>query len=167
MKAGIFHHQYVYLHPFVDGNGRTCRLLTALLLIQSGYLINKYFVLDDYYDTHRGVYSDKLSSADSGDLTAWLEYFTEGIKYSLQSAIDRAENSLSQVSVSMRLTPRESQILNKFLNIGEFTASDVVKFLGISRQQANNFLRGLIEKGRIEKHGTTKGVFYKITAQKW
>jgi Fic family protein len=163
IKAGIFHHQYVYLHPFVDGNGRTCRLLTALFLIQNGYQINKYFILDDFYDTDRKLYSDKLSTADEGDLTQWLEYFTDGLKYSLQSAIDRAETSLSQVSVSMRLTPRENQVLVNFTSIGEFTASDVIKFLNVSRQQVNLIVKGLIEKSRIEKKGgKTKGVFYKI-----
>ncbi|MDR1434548.1 MAG: Fic family protein [Endomicrobium sp.] len=163
LKAGIFHHQYVYLHPFVDGNGRTCRLLTALFLIQNGYQINKYFVLDDFYDTDRRLYSDKLSTADKGDLTQWLEYFTDGLKYSLASAIERAENSLSQISVSMRLTPRENQVLEKFTAIGEFTARDVVKFLKVSRQHVNTLLKGLIEKGRIKKQGgNTKGVFCKI-----
>lgn len=163
LKAGIFHHQYVYLHPFIDGNGRTCRLLTALYLIQNGYLINKYFVLDDFYDTDRQLYSDKLSTADKGNLTQWLEYFTDGLKYSLQSAMSKAENLLSQMSVSMRLTSRENQVLEQFINVREFTVSDVVKFLNVSRQQVNNIIRGLIEKGRVEKKGgSTKGVFYKI-----
>jgi Fic family protein len=137
--------------------------MTALLLIQNGYAINKYFVLDDFYDTDRREYSDKLSSADSGDLTQWLEYFTDGLKYSLQSAIERTENSLSAVSVSMRLTPRESQVLDKFASLGEFTSGDVIKFMKVSRQQVNTILKGLIEKGRIEKRGgNTKGAFYKI-----
>ena len=43
LKAGIWHHQFVYIHPFVDGNGRTCRLLTALIFLRENYLINKYF----------------------------------------------------------------------------------------------------------------------------
>ncbi len=47
---------------------------------------NKYFVLDDYYDIDRIQYSDKLHSADTGNQTQWLEYFTDGVKYSLQSA---------------------------------------------------------------------------------
>jgi Fic family protein len=163
IKAGIFHHRYVYLHPFVDGNGRTCRLLTALFLIQSGYQINKYFVLDDFYDTDRKLYSDKLSMADKGNLTQWLEYFTDGLKYSLESAIAKAENSLSQISVLMRLTPREKQVLEKFTSMGEFTSADVVKFLKVSRQQVNLIIKGLMEKGRIEKKGgTTKGAFYKV-----
>jgi DNA-binding IclR family transcriptional regulator len=59
----------------------------------------------------------------------------------------------------MRPTSREAQILEKFVNIREFRVNDITKFLGVSRQQANNFLRELIEKGRIEKHGTTKRVF--------
>src|SRR5690606_30931045 len=34
LKVGIFHHQFVYIHPFEDGNGRVCRLLTALLFLK-------------------------------------------------------------------------------------------------------------------------------------
>ena len=78
IKTGIFHHHFVYIHPFVDGNGRVCRLLTALVFLKSNYFINKYFVLDDYYDIDRMMYSDKLHTADSGDKTEWLEYFSEG-----------------------------------------------------------------------------------------
>ena len=73
LKAGIYHHEFVYIHPFVDGNGRTCRLTTTLLLNKLGYQINKYFILDDYYDIDRIQYSDSLHSADSGDKTEWLE----------------------------------------------------------------------------------------------
>jgi Fic family protein len=146
LKAGIFHHQYVYLHSFIDGNGKTCRLLTALFLIQNGYLINKYFVLDDFYDTDTQLYSDKLSTADKGNLTQWLEYFTDGLKYSLQSAMSKVENLLSQMSVPMRLTPRQNQVLEQFINVREFTVRDVVKFLNVSRQQVNNIIKGLIEK---------------------
>ena len=102
LKAGLFHHQFVYIHPFVDGNGRTCRLTTALIFLKHNYLINKYFVLDDYYDIDRDNYSDSLHSADLGDKTRWLEYFTDGVKFSLQSALGRIETGLTQLTFDMR-----------------------------------------------------------------
>ena len=99
IRAGIFHHHFVYLHPFVDGNGRTDRLLTALIFLQNNYQINKYFILDDYYDIDRILYSDKLHSADSGDKTEWLKYFSDGVLYSLQGALVRIEQALFKLRV--------------------------------------------------------------------
>src|SRR5258708_7137 len=78
VKAGITHHQFAYIHPFFDGNGRLARLLTAYYLLLKEYEVTKYFILDDYYDVDRSLYSDMLHTADSGNDTTWLEYFLEG-----------------------------------------------------------------------------------------
>lgn len=159
-KAGIFHHQFVYIHPFEDGNGRVCRLLTALIFLKHNYLINKYFVLDDYYDIDRDNYSDQLHTADQGDKTIWLEYFTDGVKFSLQSALSRIESGLSQMSFDIRPTPRESDALKLIQQYRQMNSADVVKELKISRQQAFNLLKALTEKGFVEKKGTTKNSYY-------
>jgi Fic family protein len=160
LKAGIYHHEFVYIHPFVDGNGRVCRLSTTLLLDRLGYKINKYFVLDDYYDIDRIQYSDSLHSADSGDKTKWLEYFTDGVKYSLQSALAKIEEGLKNISFDMRPTNREKDVLDLIKKYKEITSSDISKELDISRQQAFNLLDGLVSKGYLEKKGSTKNSFY-------
>lgn len=159
-KAGIFHHQFVYIHPFEDGNGRACRLLTALIFLKHNYLINKYFVLDDYYDIDRDNYSDQLHTADKGDKTVWLEYFTDGVKFSLLSALSRIESGLSQMSFDTRPSPRESDALKLIQQYRQMNSADIVRELKISRQQAFNLLKALTEKGFVEKRGTTKNSYY-------
>ena len=160
LKAGIYHHEFVYIHPFVDGNGRVCRLTTTLLLDKLGYRINKYFILDDYYDIDRIMYSDSLHSADSGDKTEWLEYFTDGVKYSLQSSLAKIEEGLKSISFDMRPSSREKDVLELIKKYKEITSSDVSKDLKISRQQAFNLLDSLVSKGYLEKQGSTKNSFY-------
>lgn len=162
LKIGIFHHQYVYIHPFVDGNGRTCRLLTALIFLKYHYQINKYFVLDDYYDLDRFEYSDKLSSADKGDKSQWLTYFTDGVKYSLQSALSRIETAMQSEKVADRPTPKEQEVLTYLGSHAEGTSQDLVSEFNISRQQAHKLLAGLVDKGYVQKKGDTKGSFYKL-----
>ncbi|NCN59212.1 hypothetical protein COX03_03415 [Candidatus Woesebacteria bacterium CG22_combo_CG10-13_8_21_14_all_39_10] len=160
IKTGIFHHQFVYLHPFEDGNGRICRIFTALILLSSGYLINKYFVLDDWYDIDRILYSDKLHTADSGDKTEWLEYFTDGIKYSLQSALSRYSTSFESMNFENRPTTKEKEVLKIFGIQREVTASELAIKLGVSRQQAHSLLASLINKGFVSKKGLTKSSYY-------
>jgi len=162
LQAGIFHHEFVYIHPFEDGNGRVCRLLTALIFLKHNYLINKYFVLDDYYNIDRELYSDSLHSADSGNKTKWLEYFTDGVKYSLQSSLGRIETGLSRLTFELRPTPREQEVFQIMQKYRQISSSDLVKELKITRQQAFNLLKSLTEKGYIEKKGTTKSSYYEL-----
>jgi len=162
LKVGIFHHHYVYIHPFQDGNGRTCRLLTALLLLKNNYQINKYFVLDDYYDIDRSQYSDKLHTADGGDKTEWLEYFTDGMKYSLQSALGRVSSAMRSVHIDDRPTAKQQEILKYVQSHTQVTSSDIVDQFQVSRQQAHKLLAGLVDKGFVKKKGDTKSSYYEL-----
>jgi Fic family protein len=161
IKTGLFHHQFVFLHPFIDGNGRTLRLLTALVLLQVSYKINKYFVLDDYYDLDREAYSNALASADGGQQTNWLEYYTDGMKYSLQSALAKAKASSETLPVNSRPSRREAEVFELFSLGRQLTTKQVANHLNISRQQAFNLLHGLVNKGLLEKKGSTKDSYYK------
>lgn len=162
IKAGIFHHQFLYLHPFEDGNGRVCRSLTALLFLKSGYRINQHFVLDEYYDLDRTSYSDALHSADGHQKTRWLEYFSDGVKYSLQSALSKAESALTTLSFSERPTPKEKAVLTLLSSQPEITSQEVADHFQVTRQQAHNLLSALVDKGLAQKIGTTKSSFYRL-----
>ena len=162
LKAGIFHHEFVYIHPFEDGNGRTFTLLTALILLKNQYQINKYFVLDDYYDIDRQLYSTSLNTADKGDKNTWLEYFTDGVKYSLQSALGKIETGLSKIQFDLRPTKRQQDVLVLIQKYHQLTSDNVVNELKISRQAAHKLLKSLVDKGLLEKVGSTKNSYYKL-----
>lgn len=168
LKAGIFHHWFVYIHPFYDGNGRVTRLLTAYILMQNGYEVTRYFILDDYYDIDRLEYSDILHSADEGNHTQWLEYFTEGLVYSLQASIGKIreykQESLETVKGEKRalVTKREEDVLRIVINLKTVRSRDIAQRLGVSRQQAFRLLDSLIDKGILEKKGKTKASYYQL-----
>lgn len=162
IRAGVFHHQFVYIHPFEDGNGRVCRIMTALVLLQAEYKINRYFILDDYYDIERQHYSDMLHSADSGDLSQWLIYFCGGVRHSLRSALFKLEHSVRTLPVKNRPSTREDEVLKLFVGQAELTSIDVSVSLAVTRQQAHNLLRSLVEKGFLTKEGKTKSSYYKL-----
>jgi len=162
LLTGIFHHEFVYIHPFEDGNGRVCRLLTALLFMKHDYFINKYFILDDYYDIDRQQYSDMLHSADMGDKTEWLEYFSDGVKFSLQGALAKYKDALTSLRIEEQPTPKERQVLSIIQEKHEVTSQMIVQLLKISRQQAHALLSGLMEKGLLSKKGKTKSSYYFI-----
>src|SRR4030043_1639846 len=85
IEAGIAHYEFVRIHPFVDGNGRTARVLATLILYLRGFDAKQFFCLDDYYDSDRPLYYRALRSVNQKtlDMTKWLEYFIEGVKVSI------------------------------------------------------------------------------------
>jgi Fic family protein len=56
LMSGIAQFQLVHIHPFLDGNGRTARLLATLCLYQRGYDFKKLFTISEYYDRNRTDY---------------------------------------------------------------------------------------------------------------
>jgi len=91
IQAGIAQHRLVWIHPFVDGNGRTARMFTTLLLYQRGYDFKYLFELSSYYNTDRDAYYSALRTADAtGDYTRWLTYFLGGFAYQMVAIQERA-----------------------------------------------------------------------------
>ncbi len=82
--AGIAQHRMVWIHPFLDGNGRTARMFTTMLLYQRGYDFKYLFDLSTYYNRNRDNYYANLRTADkTNDYTPWLQYFLGGFAYQL------------------------------------------------------------------------------------
>ena len=172
IKAAIFHHQFAYIHPFFDGNGRLGRILTTYFLLLEHYEVSKYFVIDDYYDIDRHLYSDVLHSADSGDKTSWIEYFLEGIASSLQGAIARIDelrrHHLDRIEGEKRVlvTPREEEVLQIVINKKAIKTSDIERAFEVTRQQAHALLSSLVSKKLLKKYGSTKMSYYKLREKK-
>ncbi|MDQ5900666.1 MAG: Fido protein [Patescibacteria group bacterium] len=168
IKAGILHHQFAYIHPFFDGNGRMARILTAYYLLINGYEVARYFILDDFYDIDRHLYSDSLHTADKGEKTMWIEYFLEGISYSLQAALGRIselkEWQLENIKGEKRVlvTRREEEVLEIVINKKAIKTSDIEKDLEVTRQQGHQLLASLVKKGLLKKYGSTKTSYYTL-----
>ena len=85
LRAAIFHHEFVRIHPFRDGNGRTARALASLILFREDFRF-ELFILQQYLDERRNAYIAALRSADQGDLTAWLTFFTQTLADAIEQS---------------------------------------------------------------------------------
>lgn len=168
LRAGITHYELVRIHPFVDGNGRTARAVTTLVLFTEGYDIKKFFSLEEYYDRNPQDYYDALKSAEEGELTAWLEYFTQGLAIEL----NRVKERVQKLSVDLKLKGKVGQIaLNeRQLKLVEYM-EDYGKIRNIdwrsllpmvSDDTILRDLKDLMKKGLVKKSGTTKAAEYRL-----
>ena len=79
-RAALMHQQFETIHPFLDGNGRTGRLLITLFLRWQGSLKSPFLYLSLFFKKNRGLYYDKLDAVrHTGDWEDWLNFFFEGV----------------------------------------------------------------------------------------
>lgn len=162
--AGILHYEFVRIHPFVDGNGRTARALATLILLLKDFDIKGYFSLDEYYNQDRQSYYAALQSADkSQDLTEWLEYFSTGFLISLTNVKKDIED-MSHLDIKMndkvRLNEKEIKILEFIERNNSISNKEVRDLLDLSSQGAYSYIQRLIEKGLIKSKGQGRSTVY-------
>ena len=164
--AGILHYELVRIHPFVDGNGRTSRLMATLILSVHKFNINNYFTLDEYYNQDRQAYVDALHSADKNhDLTNWLEYFCGGVLYSInkvKSEVLKLAEITSKYDNTIQLTPNEISVLTLLEEKGHIQNKDIQEMLNITPQASYKIIKKLKNKELIESRGNGRNTEYLI-----
>lgn len=170
LKSGIVHYEFVRIHPFVDGNGRVARALSTLILFKEGYDIRKFFSLEEYFDSDPAHYYESLQSVEEsgGDLTHWLEYFTEGLSIELNKVKERVENVSADIKIKEKLGGKPLMLTERQMKIVEY-----VRKAGYLQNQAFKSLfpmvsedavlldiKALVQAGLIKKTGVTKGAKY-------
>ena len=170
IEAGISHYEFVRIHPFVDGNGRTARVLATLILFLRGFDAKQFFCLDDYYDSDRQTYYRALQSVDQDtlDLTNWLEYFVEGVSISIEAVKERVTRLSSErlrkaEKGQIALTERQMRIVEFINSNGKITVGDIAKMFKISRQAALKEIGKLIKLEVVALKGEKRGAHYVLS----
>ena len=163
LLAGLAHYEFVRIHPFVDGNGRTARALATLILYTRDFDIKRFFALDDYYDSDRNSYYAALKSVDKNilDTTKWTEYFTDGVLISLTRVKEKILSfSIKRTGPQIALTEKQMKIMEKVVANGKITSGEIQEMFKISRQAVYKELKKMIELGVIEPKGEGKAIYY-------
>lgn len=94
IKAALIHAQFETIHPFIDGNGRTGRLLITMFLWQEKLLELPLLYLSEFFKKHQQLYYDLLQRYhdQSANVEAWIEFFLEGVIATANSAIQIASD---------------------------------------------------------------------------
>lgn len=90
LKIGIAHAQFETIHPFLDGNGRTGRLLITVMLWLEGLLEKPVLFLSSYFKKHQSIYYDRLNGYRDGEVEAWLDFMLDGVIEIAGQAIETA-----------------------------------------------------------------------------
>ncbi len=165
--AGIFHRQHVIIHPFMDGNGRTTRLLTTAILGHTGLDLFTIFSFENYYNRNItryfksvGLQGDYYDLENEIDFSDWLLYFAEGILDELRRVIKLLPDNVPQSLP--RLEPHHHQVLDYIEKHGSITQREYGEISARSLAARKLDFDKLLKLGLIKAEGKGRGTYYTL-----
>lgn len=146
--AAVFHHKLVSIHPFEDGNGRVCRLLTNVILISHGYPLTTVRTVD------RKKYYRSLQVADKGNLKPFVNFIARCLEQALDvylSAIEPStkDNQFLSLSQAAKLSPYSAQYLGLLARRGLIGATKLGRNWFIAPNALTEYMQ---THGKEKKH---------------
>ncbi|MFS8563630.1 MAG: Fic family protein [Rhabdochlamydiaceae bacterium] len=178
--AGIAHYQFATIHPYYDGNGRTARLLTTLLLHLGGYDLKGLYSLEEYYARNLGAYYEAITVGEShnyyrgrsqADITKWIEYFVEGMAVAFENVLKRMseaniQGSPDQSALIRNLDPRQRKGLELLQAFETITSSQIGELFGFKPRTSAQICKLWVAGGFLEiANPSNRARKYKISKQ--
>ena len=157
----IFIHDFLCIHPFMDGNGRMSRLLTTLLLYHNGYYVGRYISLEAKISNNKDLYYDSLYASQQN----WYEENDDPIpfiKYILGTIASAYKDFETRVSLVSNVENTEDMVRRAVVSkIGKFTKADIHELIpSVKEKSLERYIKILCDAKEIEKHGQGKSTYY-------
>ena len=165
LVSGVGQFQLVHIHPFLDGNGRTSRLLSTLCLYRAGYDFKRLFTISEYYDRDRVAFYGAIQSVrEAGmDMTGWLEYFVKGLATQLGEVSDRGKKAIKADLIAKKheLNERQAKGLRFILDHDKMHIRDMEALCpGVNRRTLQRDLGQMEDKGLVGREGAARQSLY-------
>lgn len=168
IHIAFMHAQFETIHPFLDGNGRTGRLLITILLCQRGLLERPLLFLSSYFRKHQKVYYSKLNAYHDGEIESWLHFFLDGVIDTANESIEtskqirkiRDDDMLKIQALAKRESDSGVIVLSRLFGEPIVTTRSIMEWTGFSRPGAQKVIDRFVEL-KILKPRNTKEVYDK------
>jgi Fic family protein len=157
--------EYLAIHPFQDGNGRTSRLLTNLMLLQQGYLFTQIVSHERIIEANKMDYYLALNKTQSTwktaseDITPWLQFFLNIIKSQSTQALKIIEGD----NIEYLLSEKQLLLWNWIVEQStEFSRKDAVNALGFPERTIESIIKKLVILKRLQRLGQGKATRYRL-----
>ena len=157
----VFIHDFLCIHPFNDGNGRMSRILTTLLLYQSGFQVGKYISLEAKIAKNKDLYYDALRHSQYG----WHEGNNDAvpfIKYLLGTILSAYKDLEERYTLVEEKRPSVDTVRQAAASkVGRFTKQEILELCpALSVSSVEGALRKMVASGELKREGKGKATRY-------
>ncbi len=158
IKVGLIHAQFETIHPFLDGNGRTGRMLITLFLWLKKLLERPVLFLSSYFKKHQKLYYDKLNNYRDGEVEAWLDFFLDGTIEISKEAIEivkkisvlRDEDMKKIQALGKTASTGAVDIIHQLFKLPIVNVANIQQWTGYTRQGAQKVIDRFVALGILE-----------------
>ena len=166
LLLGNFLFEYLAIHPFQDGNGRTSRLFTNLLLLKEGYEFTQVISHEKLIEGNKADYylalnqSQRSWKTEEEDVSPWLAFFLKTLSVQAGKALALLEEEDEEELLSLN----QRKIFEIALEIGPdgFSRGQIIQDLGLAPSTAEKAIRKLLTLRKIERFGQGRGTRYRL-----
>ncbi len=178
IKCCIYIFDFLSIHPFNDGNGRTSRLLMNYLLLNNGYEVVKYISLEQIILQHKDEYLNSLKACNAGWNTDSNTY-EPWILFVIKILIESLELFNTKLFIKDHITAsklNKKQTLafiidntykNKPFNLKDLLSQLSIFKISISEKMIHTTLKSLKDNDYLLSSGFTNKLTYTINSNKW
>lgn len=154
IRIAIAHYQFETIHPFLDGNGRTGRLLITLYLVSNGILEKPLLYLSDFFEKNRSLYYDHLTFVHTKNaLGDWLKFFLTGVIQTSENGVktlkeiaDLKKNIEKEIMESLgKRTKNGYTLLNGLFHKPVLTSKDVQLITDLTPKASNDLIQAFMD----------------------
>lgn len=164
IKAGIIHAHFETIHPFLDGNGRTGRILITLYLWLNKLLDRPVLFLSSYFKRHQKVYYSRLDGYHEGEIEPWLDFFLDGVSEVAEQAIEtvkqitalREEDMKKIHSLGKTAADSAIAVMPELFKLPIVNVAVIQEWTGFTRQGAQKVIDRFVDLGILEQKDETK-----------
>lgn len=160
VKGCIIHFMIGYIHPFVDGNGRTARALFYWYLLKNGYWLTEYLSISQIIVKSKMQYAHAYlyTEIDGNDLTYFIHYKLktmqqayENLQKYIQRKISEKKKFIDFQKIS-GINERQARMLTWLNEEADllFSVKEIEQRFAVSNQTARTDLEDLVDKGYLE-----------------
>lgn len=152
ISSCVFHYEFEFIHPFMDGNGRMGRLWQTALLARWRPIF-AWIPIESMVKEHQQEYYDAIASSDkAGDSSTFILFMLQCIR----STIDNI--------ATPKKTPKDI-VLELIAADAKVTVEQMAEALGMNKRNAQKHINQLVNDGVIVRVGANRGGHWEIVKQ--
>jgi len=160
----LAHARFETIHPFLDGNGRTGRMLITFYLWKEKLLEKPVLYLSSYFKKHQRAYSERLHRYHEGEMEKWVDFFLEGVAEIAQKAIRtvqsitklREQDTLKIQRLSKRASESAVKVLPELYKTPIVNVAKIQEWTGFTRAGAQNLINRFMALGILKPRDEKK-----------
>ena len=164
IKSSVFHYEFEFIHPFIDGNGRMGRFWQSRLLSEWNPVFAHLPVENMIWENQSAYYKAIQDSTDANNSGIFVDFMLGIILEALKShkqPLD--EDNRVNVKVNVKVNVNQQKILDALKQNPYSTMDELSEIVGIAKKNVFNNMKKLQEAGLLIRHGADKNGWWEVT----